>query len=214
MGGLASRDENVWYFTCGSRKMGSKEIKSGLVKYYKQSFYGLYTRWKNRYLVLCEDSALTWYTDSSKGNLKGSLKIEPVCDFLAYGPLTLSVSGRPAQPKGRSYLELLSVTKDANWNSPREWFLFISERELRSWMAAIVSTLSHTPAHLTVTHQSTYGQPMNYGSPQGFGQNTNAGTGMILGATALGMGASMLGIPFIGPGMSDFGGTVGGFDLI
>ena len=37
--------------------------------------------------------------------------------------------------------------------------------------------------------------------------------GMILGAAALGMGAGMIGVPFIQPGMSDVGGTMGGFDM-
>ena len=45
--------------------------------------------------------------------------------------------------------------------------------------------------------------------------NTTFGwpVGKILGAAALGMGAGMIGIPFIQPGMSDVGGTLGGFDM-
>ena len=35
-----------------------------------------------------------------------------------------------------------------------------------------------------------------------------------MGAAALGMGANMMGVPFISPGMSDVGGTMGGMDFI
>ncbi|KAK2157280.1 hypothetical protein NP493_1891g00006 [Ridgeia piscesae] len=185
-------------------------------------------------------------------NIKLPFRIltQPTCDYMAYGEATLSVGGRPGQPRGYSYLQLFSVTRLPDWNSQREWFLFSSEGDVRSMHCTTVARcrgprfdraeiqlricapcrvqlkkatkdntyeeLSHVPASL-VQQNSPYGapppQPMNYGQPAGFGQDTNAGTGMIMGAAALGMGAGMMGVPFINPGMSDIGGTMGGMDL-
>ncbi|CAE1304228.1 unnamed protein product [Acanthosepion pharaonis] len=113
----------------------SPQIKAGLVTHLHH--FLLSKSWKERYLVLLQDSTLEWYSDDRTGSLEGSVNLKFVAPLLSIGERTKNIPGKPKLPGLTEDRLLMAVpdkpTKDCNI----EWFLFADENDVQSWVEAI-----------------------------------------------------------------------------
>ncbi|KAG8196372.1 hypothetical protein JTE90_009589 [Oedothorax gibbosus] len=127
-------------------KMALK-LKSGPMLWYKRRCFG--SNWRKVHSILYNDSSFLWYRDKSRQNQMGSLVLKNAPELIAFGAFTAHVPNRPELPSNYEAKELLvfGVRNKGVVN----WFLCPNQEEVRSWMAAITSSMP--PPQFSLLHQ-------------------------------------------------------------
>ena len=74
---------------------------------------GIFTKkWRDGYFTLYEDSTLQWYEKESDKKAEGTIRVKDTCQYLAIGPFTRCVPGRPSLPNGGDENLLICIPKD------------------------------------------------------------------------------------------------------
>lgn len=122
---------------------GPRIIRAGLIKRFKKGF--LSKGFKVVYAELTDDSYFLWYRDQSSYKREGAVLLSSICDFLAVGPYTRSIPGRPNLPKGASERHIIAIPSTPSRDSTVHWFLCFNDNELNDWMTSISSVLPPLP---------------------------------------------------------------------
>lgn len=124
--------------------------------YFTEGFFS--KGFKDHHVVLHKDSELVWYSKqgASKAEGKVNMKVsqlpicktkllplfsivithdlcllQSVCNFLAVGPFTRNIPGRPELPQGTSERHLLAIPQVASRQAEINWFLCKNDDDLK-----------------------------------------------------------------------------------
>ncbi|ESO09555.1 hypothetical protein HELRODRAFT_168557 [Helobdella robusta] len=112
-------------------------VKAGFLRKYKKGF--LSKGFKAVYVELTRDSYFMWYRDQTSYKRDGILHLKTVCDYLAVGPYTRSVPGRPNLSRHVNERHLLAVPSTPCRNSLVHWFLCANDADLKGLIYLTVS---------------------------------------------------------------------------
>lgn len=137
--------------TCKQQK-GLQIVKAGFLRKYKRGF--LSKGFKVVYVELTKDCYLLWYRDQSSYKRDGCVQLREVCDYLAVGPYTRSIPGRPYLPRSLSERHLIAVPSSPSRDSHVYWFICCSDIDLNNWMTCISHVLP--PPNKKLSDVGTY----------------------------------------------------------
>ncbi|XP_065216958.1 uncharacterized protein LOC135843128 [Planococcus citri] len=123
----------------------AKPIKEGYLLKHKKRIFG--KNWKEKWVVLHEDSTIAWYKDKHKDKLispNGTIMLKEAPEMLAAGRFVFRIPGAPSLPPGATYFQLMAFGTKNHFKI--HWFLASSEDEVNEWMSAISNTLPLAPS--------------------------------------------------------------------
>ncbi|XP_052123947.1 uncharacterized protein LOC113206513 isoform X1 [Frankliniella occidentalis] len=124
--------------------MAARQIKGGYLLRHKKRLLGPST-WREQWVVLYDDSTLSWYKEKGRPCPEGSVRVRESPDLLAVSQYTQRIPDRPDLPKGNKVAQLIAVGSRRPSRHKVHWLLAKSTEECHEWMTAISRTLPQLP---------------------------------------------------------------------
>ncbi|KAK3926818.1 Pleckstrin homology domain-containing family B member 2 [Frankliniella fusca] len=122
--------------------MAARQIKGGYLLRHKKRLLGPST-WREQWVVLYDDSTLSWYKEKGRPRPEGSVRVRESPDLLAVSQYTQRIPDRPDLPKGNKVAQLLAVGCRRPSRHKVHWLLAKSTEECHEWMTAISRTTTN-----------------------------------------------------------------------
>lgn len=115
-------------------------LKFGELTYYSRGFFG--SKWKEGFFQLFDNSTIKWFENKNDLNPEGVIYLRSVVAFLAVGPYTRSVPGKPVLPPNAPDNLLLCFPRDASRKASEIcWILFKDIDQLKYGLKLITKVL-------------------------------------------------------------------------